>query len=395
MATTAPELEDGAVAPAGESEAPSLEEVETASREPDPIADAPGPRVPLFPQGEGSEMRSRAAPPAPLPLPHPASEPAYAGEGEEDLYSAADDGYYHERREASLLNHPYLLAAIVVFGAVIAAVFIVFAFGRDDDTAGGGDNNNSGAIGVTPVASSPPSVPAGALQVNSISTATVREGPGRDYLEIGLLQQGQKVNIVGRDEDASWLQIIFPTNSQLKGWVRDSALELPDDILTRVDVADDSTIARSTAVAPTQAHQATTAPTATDEPGDEADVGIVIVADCSPGSEIVVRLTNSGNVEFTDQPVHVTVSNGDSVEYDKRLEADLAPGQGSTLKTGVDAAPPNMTVTVVLEGIEDVDASNNLAACTVSGSMDSYDTQGSNNNEATETPPTSATPGED
>jgi hypothetical protein len=54
----------------------------------------------------------------------------------------------------------------------------------------------------------------------------VRRGPGTDYPVIGQLQQNDVVEIVGKNADSSWLQIVYPTDTIGRGWISASYAQL-------------------------------------------------------------------------------------------------------------------------------------------------------------------------
>jgi hypothetical protein len=61
------------------------------------------------------------------------------------------------------------------------------------------------------------------------STASLHLGPGAEYAVLGTLQAGAHLEVVGRDESAEWLAIVFPPNSTLRAWLPASqALGVPD-----------------------------------------------------------------------------------------------------------------------------------------------------------------------
>jgi uncharacterized protein YgiM (DUF1202 family) len=240
----------------------------------------------------------------------------------------------------------------------------VFLFGQ------GGDNGGNNGIVTTGTQTPGAGGQVAGLGVKSIATATVREGPGLDYLELGLLRNKQDVQVVGRNEDASWYQIVFPRDSQLRGWVPDSALDLSDSAAQALAVVQVTPITRPTVAIPTPTPRPpdpTPSATATPEGGgDKVDIGVVIAADCSPNTDIVLLLTNAGNAHIKNK-VEVLVSNNGTVVYDEDMDADLAPGQTATVNTRVKAKAPSMTATVLLKGAQDVSAANNITSCSVSG----------------------------
>ena len=49
----------------------------------------------------------------------------------------------------------------------------------------------------------------------------VREGPGPTFPIIGTLSKGKIIEIVSRDEDTGWLEISYPEDSDMTGWITD------------------------------------------------------------------------------------------------------------------------------------------------------------------------------
>ena len=56
----------------------------------------------------------------------------------------------------------------------------------------------------------------------------VRIGPGTGQASLGLVDPGQKVQVVGRDESGQWYAILFPTGPQGLGWVTAAYVQVPD-----------------------------------------------------------------------------------------------------------------------------------------------------------------------
>jgi hypothetical protein len=282
-------------------------------------------------------------------------------------YEDEEDEEYYEDEEPSPLSNPYVLAGIAVLGAIMLAVVVVLFFGR-----GNGDTQSPGAAAgatrtPTPTATGEAPGVTG-LAARSIAIATVREGPALTHLELGLLQANQDVDVVGRNEEATWFQIVFPPETQLRGWVPETALRLPDDVEDIVAVVEATPVPRPEVPDPT----ATTAPapqvSATPGEGDEGpDLAVVIVSDCSPGSEIVISVSYTGPEAIEDEPIEVIVSNDGAVVSQKKYQADFDVGASTSLPTEVNAKPSQMSVSVLLTNLSDVDPSNNIASCSVAG----------------------------
>lgn len=64
----------------------------------------------------------------------------------------------------------------------------------------------------------------------------VRRGPGINYAVITNLQQGQRVEVVGRSPDRAWYQVVLPDNARERGWVSQDLLEVTGDINTVPEV---------------------------------------------------------------------------------------------------------------------------------------------------------------
>jgi hypothetical protein len=64
----------------------------------------------------------------------------------------------------------------------------------------------------------------------------VRRGPGINWTAVMNLQQGQRVEVVGRSPDRLWLQIVLPTNARERGWVSQEFLAVEGDINTLPEV---------------------------------------------------------------------------------------------------------------------------------------------------------------
>ena len=320
------------------------------ARPPRPVA--PAPRVPdaVQPQPQAQQPLESRQTPAPAGF-----------EYEED-----EEDEYYEDDEPSPLSNPYVLAGIAVAGAIVLAVIVVLFFGRGDgDTQSPGTTANATR---TPTATADDASPSTrGLAARSIAIATVREGPALSHLELGLLQASQDVDVVGRNEEGPWFLIVFPPGTQLTGWVPETALRLPDDVEDVVAVVEATPAPRPDIPDPT----ATTPPEAEETPtpgGDDGpDLAVTIVSDCAAGTEMVVAISYTGAEALDAEPIQVIVSNDGEVESQRAYQADMDPGAGTELPTGVNASPPQMAVSVLLTELDDIDPSNNIASCSVAG----------------------------
>lgn len=104
------------------------------------------------------------------------------------------------------------LAAILV---LIAAFLIGTAFA-------GGDSSQSGGESAPPTAGAeylpvPTAIP-GQPALMSLAYLNVRQGPGTENASYGLMQPGQSAQVVGKNADATWWQINFPSGAGGVGW---------------------------------------------------------------------------------------------------------------------------------------------------------------------------------
>ena len=161
-------------------------------------------------------------------------------------YEAYDD---YDEAEYSMLRNPYILAALAVAGAIILAVVFVVAFSEGENAP----PSFGGVVADTPTPQ-PGELPG--VQAKVIAIAAIREGPGLEFFELGLLRQGQQVSVVGRNEDSSWYQVVF-AGTNLKGWVPDSALRLPDGADGAIEVVVFTPIPKPSVEQPTPTPAAT------------------------------------------------------------------------------------------------------------------------------------------
>ncbi|NJM42698.1 MAG: SH3 domain-containing protein, partial [Anaerolineae bacterium] len=135
-----------------------------------------------------------------------------------------------------------------VLASVVVAVVIGSAAGASEASATPTVNPDNPALPATvpaatarptlaPPTEAPPIVapsptPSPQLTVTN-DTVNVRSGPGTLYLRLGEVKKGQVINVVGRNDDGSWLQIEFTSATGGKAWValRDRDIELvqPND----------------------------------------------------------------------------------------------------------------------------------------------------------------------
>jgi hypothetical protein len=271
----------------------------------------------------------------------------------DDEYVYEDD--YYDEPEYSMLRNPYVLAGLAVAVAIVAAVFVVVLFGSGGDDGGGGND-----VITRPLTPQPGDD--GGIKARSIAIAAVREGPGRDFFEIGLLRTGNDVSVVGRNADSTWYEIIYP-GSNLEGWVPASALKLPENAASLISVVSFTPIPKPSVIQPTAAP--TTA--ATEQAQGAPDLELATLGgQCQSNEPITLALRNVGNVPVNNRQVNVIVTTAQGVTSQSTMTVTLAPGQAVPVSTGQVAQPPRTTISVVFTSTPlDSNPSNNVVVCTV------------------------------
>jgi uncharacterized protein YraI len=99
---------------------------------------------------------------------------------------------------------------------------------------GHGDDEGSGSSNVVAPAGNDddetPVIPIGGLLATASTTASYRNGPDTRFVILGTIPRGAHVAVVGRSEDNAWLQVRYPPNSNLKGWVDAKLLRVEGDV---------------------------------------------------------------------------------------------------------------------------------------------------------------------
>ncbi len=125
----------------------------------------------------------------------------------------------------AFLNNRFVIGglSLVVVLLLVAIVLVVFGSGDGEPqvllVAGAG----------TPTAE-PTAKPGTPLIGRILTTASTHNGPATSYAILGTIPNGAVVSIIGRNEDETWLQVIYPPGSQLRGWVNASFVEVTGDI---------------------------------------------------------------------------------------------------------------------------------------------------------------------
>ncbi|MCH8900704.1 MAG: SH3 domain-containing protein [Chloroflexi bacterium] len=126
----------------------------------------------------------------------------------------------------ALLHNRLILAGLSVIVLLLLIVVVLFTIGGGDD-----GSDVSFALGTTTPDGEPTAVPGNGVVGRVLTTATVFNGPSNSFDIRGTVPSGATVSVSGRNDDGSWLQIVYPPNSSLRGWVEVDLVEVTDDIM--------------------------------------------------------------------------------------------------------------------------------------------------------------------
>jgi uncharacterized protein YraI len=66
------------------------------------------------------------------------------------------------------------------------------------------------------------------------TTASMRNGPGPGYPILGTIPRSAVVTVVGRNEDNTWFQVIYPPGFSIRGWVQATLIDIEGDVSSLV-----------------------------------------------------------------------------------------------------------------------------------------------------------------
>ena len=268
-----------------------------------------------------------------------------------------------------ILRNPVILGGLAVTAIALITVIVIVLL-----TGGSGGNGDATAL-VTKTPTPEQAASDGGLTGKATATINVRSGPSNNFEVLGVLRKGSSVSIVGKSEDASWLQVIYPPQSELHGWVAAGSLDVTGS-LAAVAVATPDSIPLATA--PTDAPitaEATPHPTATVTPTltpQPALPDLVISGSLVSGGSLVVTVTNQGSGTLTGAVIDVSIFDVAGTKLLKATSSGvltLKPGASIDIKTGYAAAgaPPQVLVIVYPNGkIQETDDTNNRLVVTLS-----------------------------
>ncbi len=211
---------------------------------------------------DGPPMLRELSEPKRTPVPSPvAAEPAPPAAPEPEINILPPEW-------EALLRNRAILSGIASIVVLLLIVVVLFVFSR------GKENPVLRAVAAVPTATAESTAfPTSRLTGEATTTITVRNGPNRSFLPLGTIPRGGRVPVVGRNEDESWLQVIFPADSLLRGWVDAAFLEVTGDI-SQLDVAGPGPV--PSLIAPTSAFRTPTPtqtpPVATEPPEPTPDL---------------------------------------------------------------------------------------------------------------------------
>jgi hypothetical protein len=272
----------------------------------------------------------------------------------------------------SFLRSPIILGGLAV---VLIALIAVVVLGLP---GGGKDNDGGGSATKTTTTPSPKQTESSDhLTGKAKSTVNVRSDPGNAFQALGVLRNGTEVEIVAKSEDGKWFQIVYPSGSNLRGWVLAESLEVTGD-LSGLGVATPEHI--PVPVAPTS--PAVTPPTTptpsnlTPTPSPTPPIplpDLVISGTVISGGKLVITVTDQGLGPLTSATVAVSVfdlAGTGLLGSGSAGPLTLTPGASIDVKTNyaIPAGPVQLLVIVDPQGtIPETDDTNNRLSVAIGG----------------------------
>jgi len=271
----------------------------------------------------------------------------------------------------SFLRSPIILGGLAV---VLIALIAVVALGIP-----GGDNGGGGPATKTAGTSSPKQTESSDhLTGKAKSTVNVRSDPGNAFQALGVLRKGTEVEIVAKSEDGKWFQIVYPSGSNLRGWVLAESLDVTGDLTglvvatpehIPVPVAPTSPVVTEPPTTPTPSGLTPTpSPTPLGQLPDLVISGTVI-----SGGTLVATVTNQGPGPLTDATVAVSVfdlAGTGLLGSGSAGPLTLTPGASIDVKTNyaIPASPTQLLIIVDPQGtIPETDDTNNRLSVAIAG----------------------------
>ena len=207
----------------------------------------------------------------------------------------------------NLLRNPLVLGGLAIVLAVVAAIVVAVLL-----SDGGGETVT---VTPSPQTSTPGStatrtpVSLEGMTGRALSTLTVRAGPSTGYISLGIAARGAELEVVGKNEEESWLEISYPPRSQLMGWVAADGVDLEGSLASLPVATPESLVLPAVPTSPPGAFvEEEPDLTVTPESGSLPDL-IVSNAHLSQG-ELIVTITNQGTADAA-APIDVAIYSGD------------------------------------------------------------------------------------
>jgi hypothetical protein len=153
-------------------------------------------------------------------------------------------------------------------------------------------------------------VPLEGVRARALSTLTVRAGPGTGYISLGIVRRGAELEVIGRNEEETWLEISYPPRSRLRGWVTIDGVEMEESVASLPVATPESLALPAVPTYPPGAFvepEAATTPTPAVPPGPDLILSDAYVLQ----GELVVTITNQGIADATGAPIDVAIYSGD------------------------------------------------------------------------------------
>jgi hypothetical protein len=167
----------------------------------------------------------------------------------------------------------------------------------------------------------------------ALSTLTVRAGPGSGYISLGTARRNSELDVVGRNEEETWLEISYPPRSQLRGWVAVDGVDL-DESVASLPVGEPESLVLPAVPTYAPGTFVDEEPELTATPELSPGPDLVLSGALLVQGELVVTVTNQGTVDAA-APIDVTVHSGDgsTLLQFARIGEPLAAGASVDLVT--------------------------------------------------------------
>jgi hypothetical protein len=268
----------------------------------------------------------------------------------------------------SLLRNPFVLGGLAMLLAVAAAIVVAVFLGESEgESVIVVPTQVPIATGRTPTQTV---VPLEGMSGQALSTLTVRAGPGNGYISLGIARRGSELDVVGKNEDESWLEISYPPRSHLRGWVAADGVELEGSVANLPVGTPEALVLPSVPTYPPGAfvgEEPELTPTPEIPPGPDLVLSDAYLAQ----GVLVVTVTNQGTAD-AGAPIDVAIYDGDGSTLLRlaRIGEPLPAGASVDLVTQYDATggPQRLVIKVdPANRVQEMNEDNNAVLFGVSG----------------------------